>query len=218
MGAKPGDLLLFVADQSKVVHRGLGEVRLKVGSELGLRDPKKFRCCWVLNFPMFDWNEDKQRWQYAHNPFSAPVDWDNTDFEKDTESHRSRAYDFVMNGWELGSGSIRIHRHELQKKVFNFLGISEEEQRRNFGYLLDAYKFGGPPHGGIALGVDRMCALALGREGIRDVIAFPKTAAAFDPMAQAPSIVTPEQMVELQILSTAKKADDGDSDAAAGAN
>jgi aspartyl-tRNA synthetase len=208
MGAKPGDLLLFVADQAKVVHRALGEVRLKVGTELGLRDPKKFRCCWVLNFPMFDWNEDKQRWQYAHNPFSAPVDWDNTDFEKDTESHRSRAYDFVMNGWELGSGSIRIHRHELQKKVFNFLGISEEEQRRNFGYLLDAYKFGGPPHGGIALGVDRMCALALGREGIRDVIAFPKTAAAFDPMAQAPSIVTPEQMAELQILSTAKKADE----------
>ena len=205
MGAKPGDLLLFVADQAKVVHRALGEVRLKVGSDLGLRDPKKFRCCWVLNFPMFDWNEDKQRWQYAHNPFSAPVDWDNSDYATDTESHRSRAYDFVMNGWELGSGSIRIHRHELQKKVFDFLGISEAEQRRNFGYLLDAYKFGGPPHGGIALGVDRMVALALGREGIRDVIAFPKTAMAFDPMAQAPSVVTPEQMAELQILSTAKQ-------------
>jgi len=212
MGAKPGDLLLFVADQSKVVHRALGEVRLKVGSDLGLRDPKTFRCCWVLNFPMFDWNEDKQRWQYAHNPFSAPVNWDNTDFATDTESHRSRAYDFVMNGWELGSGSIRIHRREIQKKVFDFLGISEEEQRRNFGYLLDAYQFGGPPHGGIALGVDRMVALALGREGIRDVIAFPKTAMAFDPMAQAPSVVTPEQMAELQILSTAKPRDEDAAD------
>jgi len=205
MGAKPGDLLLFVADQERVVHRALGEVRLKVATDLGLRDPKKFRCCWVLNFPMFDWNEDKQRWQYAHNPFSAPIDWDNTDFATDTANHRSRAYDFVMNGWELGSGSIRIHRPDLQKKVFDFLGISEEEQQRNFGYMMDAYKYGGPPHGGIALGVDRMVALALGREGIRDVIAFPKTAMAFDPMAQAPSVVTPEQMAELQILSTAKQ-------------
>ena len=208
MGAKPGDLLLFVADQKKIVNRALGEVRLKVAGELGLRDGKQFRCCWVLNFPMFDWNEDKQRYQYAHNPFSAPVDWDNTDFAKDPESHRSRAYDFVMNGWELGSGSIRIHRREIQKKVFDFLQISEAEQRRNFGYLMDAYKYGGPPHGGIALGLDRMVALALGREGIRDVIAFPKTAMAYDPMAQAPSTVTPEQMAELQILSTAKKADD----------
>ena len=199
MGAEPGDLLLFGADQAKVVHRALGEVRLKVGAELGLRDPKAFACCWVLNFPMFEWNEDHQRWQYAHNPFSAPVDWDNTDFEQEPESHRSRAYDFVMNGWELGSGSIRIHRPELQKKVFNFLGISEEEQQRNFGYMLEAYKYGGPPHGGIALGLDRMVALALGREGIRDVIAFPKTAMAVDLMSQAPSAVTPAQLDELKI-------------------
>lgn len=199
MGAAPGDLLLFGADAAKVVHRALGEVRLKLGTELGLRDPQTFACCWVLNFPMFEWNEDHQRWQYAHNPFSAPVDWDNTDFEQDPESHRSRAYDFVMNGWELGSGSIRIHRPELQKKVFNFLGISEEEQQRNFGYMLEAYKYGGPPHGGIALGLDRMVALALGREGIRDVIAFPKTAMAVDLMSQAPSAVTQAQLDELKI-------------------
>jgi aspartyl-tRNA synthetase len=205
MGAEPGDLLLFGADQGKVVHRALGEVRLKVGTDLGLRDPKTFRCAWVLNFPMFEWNEDHQRWQYAHNPFSAPVDWDNTDFETDSESHRSRAYDFVMNGWELGSGSIRIHRPEIQKKVFDFLGISEAEQQRNFGYMLEAYNYGGPPHGGIALGLDRMVALALGRDGIRDVIAFPKTSMAVDLMSQAPSRVSPEQMAELQILSTAKK-------------
>ena len=154
---------------------------------------------------MFEWNDEKGRWQFAHNPFSAPVDWNIGDFAVDTENIRSRAYDFVMNGWELGSGSIRIHRPALQARVFEFLGISKEHQRANFGFLLDAYKYGGPPHGGIALGVDRIVALALGREGIRDVIAFPKTSMAFDLMADAPSVVSPEQMAELQIASTAKK-------------
>ncbi|MFY9343601.1 MAG: aspartate--tRNA ligase [Planctomycetota bacterium] len=202
---KPGDLLLFVADQKRTVHKALGDLRLKVGGMLGLRDSKVFRCCWVLNFPMFEWNDEKGRWQFAHNPFSAPVDWDVQDFAVDTANHRSRAYDFVMNGWELGSGSIRIHRPALQAKVFEFLGITPEQQRANFGFLLDAYKYGGPPHGGIALGVDRITALALGRDGIRDVIAFPKTATAFDLMASAPGDVSAEQMAELQILSTAKK-------------
>jgi len=205
MQGKPGDLLLFVADQKRIVHKALGDLRLKVGGILGLRDPKVFRCCWVLNFPMFEWNDEKGRWQFAHNPFSAPVDWNITDFTKDTEQIRSRAYDFVMNGWELGSGSIRIHRTELQARVFEFLGIGVDQQRANFGFLLDAYKYGGPPHGGIALGVDRIVTLALGREGIRDVIAFPKTAAAFDLMAEEPGTVSPEQKAELQIASTAKK-------------
>ena len=207
MGAKAGDLLLFVADSRRVVHKALGDLRLKVGGILGLRDPKVFRCCWVLNFPMFEWNDEKGRWQFAHNPFSAPVDWDIQDFSKDTENIRSRAYDFVMNGWELGSGSIRIHRTELQARVFEFLGISKDQQKANFGFLLDAYRYGGPPHGGIALGVDRLVTLALGREGIRDVIAFPKTAAAYDLMADAPGSVSAEQMAELSILSTAKKPD-----------
>ncbi len=205
MNAAPGDLLLFVADQKKVVHKALGALRLEVAGTLGLRDSKVFRCCWVLNFPMFEWNDEKGRWQFAHNPFSAPVNWDVQDFGVDTEQIKSRAYDFVMNGWELGSGSIRIHRPELQARVFEFLGISKEQQRANFGFLLDAYKYGGPPHGGIALGVDRIVTLALGREGIRDVIAFPKTATAYDLMADAPGDVSPEQMAELQILSTAKK-------------
>ena len=205
MGAKPGDLLLFVADSRRVVHKALGDLRLKVGGILGLRDPKVFRCCWVLNFPMFEWTDEKGRWQFAHNPFSAPVDWNIQDFSVDTENIRSRAYDFVMNGWELGSGSIRIHRTELQARVFEFLGISKEQQQANFGFLLNAYRYGGPPHGGIALGVDRLVTLALGREGIRDVIAFPKTAAAYDLMADAPSTVSAEQMAELSILSTAKK-------------
>ncbi len=207
MGAKAGDLLLFVADSRRVVHKALGDLRLKVGGILGLRDPKVFRCCWVLNFPMFEWNDEKGRWQFAHNPFSAPVDWNIQDFSVDTENIRSRAYDFVMNGWELGSGSIRIHRTELQARVFEFLGISKEQQQANFGFLLNAYRYGGPPHGGIALGVDRLVTLALGREGIRDVIAFPKTAAAYDLMADAPGSVSAEQMAELSILSTAKKPD-----------
>jgi aspartyl-tRNA synthetase len=163
-----------------------------------------FRCCWVLNFPMFEWNDEKARWQFAHNPFSAPVNWDVTDFSVDTDQIRSRAYDFVMNGWELGSGSIRIHRPALQAKVFEFLGISPEQQRQNFGFLLDSYKFGGPPHGGIALGVDRIVTLALGREGIRDVIAFPKTSMAFDLMAEAPSVVADEQLKELSVMNTKK--------------
>ena len=207
MGAKAGDLLLFVADQKRVVHKALSDLRLKVGTLLGLRDPKVFRCCWVLNFPMFEWNDEKGRWQFAHNPFSAPVDWNVGDFAQDTESIRSRAYDFVMNGWELGSGSIRIHRPELQARVFEFLGISKDQQKANFGFLLDAYRYGGPPHGGIALGVDRLCTLALGREGIRDVIAFPKTSTAFDLMAEAPSSVSVEQLAELHIASTAKTQD-----------
>ena len=201
-------MLLFVADSRKVVHRALGELRLKLGTALGMRDPAQFRCCWVLNFPMFEWNDEKGRWQYAHNPFSAPVDWEVGDFAEDTENIKSRAYDFVMNGWELGSGSIRIHRPELQARVFDFLGISPEEQRRNFGFVLDAYKYGGPPHGGIALGVDRIVTLALGRESIRDVIAFPKTAQAFDLLADAPARVAAEQMAELQIVSTAKREED----------
>jgi aspartyl-tRNA synthetase len=153
---------------------------------------------------MFEWNDDKARWQFAHNPFSAPVDWSIGDFGVGTEQIRSRAYDFVMNGWELGSGSIRIHKPELQAKVFAFLGITPEQQRANFGFLLDSYKFGGPPHGGIALGVDRIVTLALGREGIRDVIAFPKTAMAFDLMAEAPSVVADEQLKELSVMNTKK--------------
>ncbi|MEQ1633400.1 MAG: aspartate--tRNA ligase [Planctomycetota bacterium] len=207
MGGKPGDLLLFVADQKRTVHKALADLRLKVGTILGLRNPTVFRCCWVLNFPMFEWNDEKGRWQFAHNPFSAPVDWNIGDFAVDTESIRSRAYDFVMNGWELGSGSIRIHRPELQARVFEFLGISKDQQKANFGFLLDAYRFGGPPHGGIALGVDRLVTMALGREGIRDVIAFPKTSTAFDLMAEAPSAVSVEQLAELHIASTAKKPD-----------
>ena len=206
MGAEAGDVIFFVADQERVTLKALSELRLRLGTVLGLRDPKVFKFAWVTNFPMFEWNEDKARWQFAHNPFSAPVDWNIGDFEVDTTKHRSRAYDIVMNGWELGSGSIRIHRPELQKRVFQFLGISEEQQRTNFGFMLDAYQYGAPPHGGIALGVDRLVTLALGLDSIRDAIAFPKTATAADIMADAPSPASPEQLAELHLIAQRKVA------------
>ncbi|MCB9871124.1 MAG: aspartate--tRNA ligase, partial [Planctomycetes bacterium] len=201
MGASPGDLLLFVADQEPVVLRALGELRLRLGNELGLRDPKVFRLCWVTNFPLF-LRDDDGGWVSANHPFTAPVDWNLEDFS-DPGAIEARAYDLTMNGWELGSGSIRIHRRVLQERVFSFLGISPEEQQSRFGFLLDAFRFGAPPHGGIAIGVDRIVTLASGMDSIRDVIAFPKTARATDLMCDAPSGVSAEQLADLHIRSTA---------------
>ncbi|MBK8976897.1 MAG: aspartate--tRNA ligase [Planctomycetes bacterium] len=199
MGAKPGDLLLFVADELRIVHRALAELRLAVGDRLGLRTPGEFRFAWVLNFPMFERDDETGGWASSHHPFTAPVDWDLEDYSASPGTVRSRAYDIVMNGWELGSGSIRIHRREVQERVFRFLGIDAEEQQRKFGFLLDAFRYGAPPHGGIALGVDRLITLALGAPSIRDVIAFPKTATATDLMCQAPSGVSARQLEELHI-------------------
>lgn len=201
MGAEPGDLLLFVADRKSVALRALGELRVKLGTDLGMRDPKDFQLCWVMNFPMFVKDEESGRWDCSHHPFTAPTDWDLDDYSKDTEAIESRAYDLCMNGWELGSGSIRIHRRDVQERVFDFLGISAEEQQAKFGFLLDAFRYGAPPHGGIALGVDRIVTLAVGSDSIRDVIAFPKTARATDPMCDAPSAVVAEQLADLHIIS-----------------
>ncbi len=205
MGAKEGDLLLFVADRKSTVHKALADLRLSLGDRLGLRPKGTFQFAWVTSFPLFEWNEDKQRWDSSHHPFTAPHDW-NADLEGDPGSVRSRAYDLVMNGWELGSGSIRIHRPDVQQRVFRFLGIGEEEQQAKFGFLLDAFRFGAPPHGGIALGLDRLITLAVGAASIRDVIAFPKTTSATDLMCEAPSTVAAEQLAELSIRSTAHEA------------
>ncbi|MHC5066054.1 MAG: aspartate--tRNA ligase [Planctomycetota bacterium] len=205
MDAAPGDLILFVADRPSVVTRALGELRLKLGTDLGLRTPGDFRFAWVTNFPLFLYNEEHGRYDSSHHPFTAPVDWDLEDFSKDTDQIRSRAYDLVMNGWELGSGSIRIHRREVQERVFEFLGVGEAEQQAKFGFLLEAFRYGAPPHGGIALGVDRLVALALGCESIREVIAFPKTASATDLLCDAPGDVAPEQLADLHILTQKPK-------------
>jgi len=200
MGAKDGDLLLFVADDKPVVRRALGELRVRLGTELGLRPTDVFHCNWVTDFPMFEWSEDKQRWESSHHPFTAPADWD-ADLDADPSCTLSRAYDLTMNGWELGSGSVRIHRRDVQEKVFRVLGINEEEQRAKFGFLLDAFRYGAPPHAGIALGVDRIVTLATGSASIRDVIAFPKTTSAQDLMCEAPSAVAEEQLRELYLES-----------------
>jgi aspartyl-tRNA synthetase len=203
MSAKAGDLMVFVADRKEIVHKALGQLRNLLGDKLKLRDPKIFRLAWVMRFPLFEFDEESQRWNSAHHPFTAPVDWDITDFSKDTAAIRSRAYDLVMNGWELGSGSIRIHRPDVQQRVFSFLGIGPEQAQEKFGFLLDAFKYGAPPHGGIALGIDRMVAMALGLDGIRDVIAFPKTASATCLLTRAPNVVDTRQLAELKIASLA---------------
>jgi aspartyl-tRNA synthetase len=202
MGAGSGDLLFFVADRKSIARRALGELRLRLGAALGLRDPKVFHFAWVLNFPLFQHDPERNAWDSAHHPFTAPLDWDIADFAKDTEAIRSRAYDLVLNGWELGSGSVRIHRPDVQQRVFEFLGIGPDEQRDRFGFLLDALGYGAPPHGGIALGVDRTVAVALGLDSIRDVVAFPKTTSATDLMCDAPSTVRAEQLAGLHIRTS----------------
>ena len=208
MGAEAGDLLLFVADTLPVVQRSLGELRVKLGNDLGLRNKKEFKAAWVLDFPMFDHDAESDTWFSSHHPFTAPAD-ESSDFSKDPGSVVSRAYDLTMNGWELGSGSIRIHRKDVQERVFKFLGISEEEQQSKFGFLLDAFRFGAPPHGGLALGLDRIVALAEGADSLRDVIAFPKTTSASDLMCDAPSNVASEQLAELHVKSTYVPKPDG---------
>ena len=205
MQAEPGDLLLFVADRPRVTRRALGELRCELGRRLGLAKAKAFELCWVSGFPLFEFSEEHGSWQSTHHPFTAPADWELKDFGQDTAQIGSRAYDLVMNGWELGSGSIRIHKREVQERVFEFLGIDAAEQKERFGFLLDAFRYGVPPHGGIALGLDRIVALATGAESIREVIAFPKTARATDMMCDAPSMVSAEQLADLHIVAHTPK-------------
>ncbi len=202
LGASEGDLCLFVADTEKVVRRTLGELRVKLGRERGLVQPGwNFR--WVTRFPMFEFDDESGRWNSSHHPFTAPSDWDLAGATGPEDPAlgglESRAYDLVLNGWELGSGSIRIHRTDVQRRIFEILGIGEDEQRAKFGFLLDALKYGAPPHGGFAMGLDRICALTLGLDNIRDVIAFPKTTSAADLMCDAPSPVTDEQLRDVHI-------------------
>ncbi len=197
--AKTGDLLLFVADQTKVVHKVLGALRIWFRDALKLADPNILAFAWVLDFPMFEWNEEFQKWDAAHHMFTMPRLEHLDRFETDPSSILSDAYDMVCNGYEMASGSIRIHRRDIQSKVFSLLGIGEEEAQRKFGHMLEAFEFGAPPHGGMAPGIDRLVMLLADEPNIREVIAFPKNQAARDVMADAPSPAEPRQLKELHI-------------------
>ena len=198
-GAKPGDLMIFIADSPKIVAETLGYMRLLMGRQLGLIDESKFNFLWVTDFPLVEWNPDEKRYDAMHHPFTAPKDEDLQFMETEPLKVRARAYDIVLNGSEIGGGSIRIHRSDVQTKMFSLLNITEEDARKKFGFLLEALEYGAPPHGGLAFGLDRLTAILTGSQSIRDVIAFPKTQKAVCMMTEAPSRVTPAQLRELSI-------------------
>jgi aspartyl-tRNA synthetase len=199
LDGKPGDLLLFVADAPAITHAVLGALRLSLGKRLGLIDEAKFNVLWVLDFPLLEFDPDEKRWVAMHHPFTAPMDEDVPKLESDPGSVRAKAYDMVLNGSEIGGGSIRIHRQDVQSRMFSLLGISKDDADAKFGFLLEALQYGAPPHGGIAFGLDRLVMLLVGAESIRDVIAFPKTQKAVCPMTNAPSPVDDKQLRELSI-------------------
>ena len=196
MGATDEDLLLFVADERDVTWKVLGGLRLQLGKKLELIPEGRWDFLWVTHFPMFEKDEESGGWTSSHHPFTAPEDWE---LQGDPGQLASRAYDLVLNGWELGSGSVRIHRGDVQQKVFDLLGIGPEEQRQKFGFFLDALSYGAPPHAGFAVGLDRLVALTLGLDNIRDVIPFPKTTSAADLMCEAPSPVDAGQLDDVHI-------------------
>ncbi len=197
-GAQSGDLVFFGADRAKVVNEALGALRVKVGHERGLAE-QAWRPLWVLDFPMFEWDDEDQRWMAMHHPFTSPAPGHENLLESDPGKARAIAHDMVLNGWEIGGGSVRIHRQEVQSKVFTALKIGPEEAEAKFGFLLKALQYGAPPHGGIAFGLDRIVTLMAGAESIRDVIAFPKTQRAQCLLTQAPNTVDEKQLRELHI-------------------
>ncbi len=199
MEVELGDLLLFVAGRPQVVNAALSALRLELGERLGLRDRRVLAFCWVIDFPLFEWNEDEQRWDPSHHLFTAPVEEDLPLLDTDPGAARGQQYDLVINGEETGGGSIRIHQREVQEKVFELIGLDVGEARERFGHMLEAFEYGTPPHGGIAPGIDRLVMLLAGEPNIREVIAFPKTQQAADLMASVPSLVEPAQLKELHI-------------------
>jgi aspartyl-tRNA synthetase len=199
LGGQPGDLLLIVADSSKVVASALDRLRREFGQRLGLADPDVLAFGWVIDFPLVEWNEEEKRWDAVHHPFTAPKDEDLALMDSDPGRVRAKAYDLILNGYEAGGGSIRIHRRDVQQKLFDLLGISRETAQLQFGHMLEAFEYGAPPHGGIAPGIDRVCMILADEPTIREVMAFPKTQQAADLMTGAPSPVDERQLKELHI-------------------
>ncbi|MBU8913435.1 MAG: aspartate--tRNA ligase [Spirochaetales bacterium] len=199
LGASVGDLLLFVADKWRTACTALGAVRNRLARDLDLIDEKLFRFAWIVDFPLFDWNEDAEQWEASHHMFTMPQEQYLDTLEKDPGSVKGDLYDLVCNGVELASGSIRIHDPALQRRIFNVVGFPEEEAQRRFGFLLEAFKYGAPPHGGIAPGLDRLVMLMAGEQSIREVIAFPKNTVGICPMDDSPSEVEENQLAELAI-------------------
>ena len=202
-GAKAGDLILILSGGDAMkVRKQLSELRLEMGSQLGLRDKKKFSCLWVVDFPLFEWDEETQRFYAMHHPFTSPKPEDIPLLDSDPGAVRANAYDMVINGVEVGGGSIRIHDSKLQARMFDLLGFTPEKAQEQFGFLMDAFKYGAPPHGGLAYGLDRFVSLFAGLDSIRDCIAFPKNNAGRDVMIDAPSLIDQEQLDELHLRLT----------------
>ena len=197
--AKAGDLLLVLSGEVDHTRKCMNELRLKMGSELGLRDKNVFKPLWVIDFPLLEWDEDSQRFHAMHHPFTSPKPEDEQLIDTDPGKVRANAYDMVINGVEIGGGSIRIHDRELQSKMFNALGFTPEEAQKQFGFLMEAFEYGAPPHGGVAFGFDRLCAMFGGSDSIRDYIAFPKNNAGRDVMIDSPATISEEQLKELHI-------------------
>ncbi|RYZ87385.1 MAG: aspartate--tRNA ligase, partial [Moraxellaceae bacterium] len=200
--AEPGDLILIMAGQTDKVRKQMNELRLEIGGRLGLRDKDKFAPLWVLDFPLLEWDEESGRYHAMHHPFTSPKPEDIALLDTDPKNVRANAYDLVINGTEIGGGSIRIHDRALQSLMFKHLGFSPEEAQKQFGFLLDAFEYGAPPHGGIAFGFDRLCSIFAGLDSIRDVMAFPKNNAGRDVMIDSPSTISDAQMKELNIATT----------------